>query len=149
MQATKEQKIAIRRNCNYNIAIKEEWVQWATDDSAKTSLNDLSFEQAHKIIAQQIGNPTPTILKADGAGWAQFDKTNKKHRVILSLLYQLQWVKPSEKWGEVPDLVRLSHFLQSNKSPVKKKLKAMKPHELEKIIKALTGITKHHYGTSR
>jgi len=77
--------------------------------------------------------------------WGLFDKNNPKHKVILSLLYQMQWVKPSEKWGEVPDLKRLSEFLQSDKSPVKKKLMDMEPEELEKLIKALNGIVRHRY----
>jgi hypothetical protein len=93
-------------------------------------------------MRQQTGQAQP---EPAAENWAVFDKNNPKHKVILSLLYQMQWVKPSEKWGEVPDLDRLSNFLQSEKSPVKKKLKDMEPLELEKLITALNGIVKHSY----
>ena len=132
----------IMRNCNYNVEIKNEWVQWATGDNNRTSLKSINQAQARKIIMQQEGL---TPINQPTENWAVFDKTNPKHKVILSLLYQMQWVKPSDKWGEVPDLDRLSYFLQSEKSPVKKKLKDMEPLELEKLIKALNGIVKHRY----
>lgn len=143
----------IMQNCQYNIDMKNEWVQWATSDVARTSLKSLTQAQAVKIICQQTGTQPLTPPEKRGTttdnspyeGWGAFDKTNPKHKVILSILYQAQWVKPSEKWGEVPDLDRLSNFLQSEKSPVKKKLKDMDSLELEKLIKALNGIVKHRY----
>jgi hypothetical protein len=108
----------------------------------RTSLKSITQAQAKKIIMAQEGS---TLVNQPSENWAVFDKNNPKHKVILSLLYQMQWVKPSEKWGEVPDLDRLSNFLQSEKSPVKKKLKDMEPLELEKLIQALNGIVKHRY----
>jgi hypothetical protein len=57
-------------------------------------------------------------------------------------MHTAQWVKPHKKLGEVPDLERLGAFLNSDKSPVKKPLKAMTPEEMEKIIKAFKGIVK-------
>ncbi len=137
--ATKDQKLQIRRNCNYQEDIKCEWVQWVTKDISKTSLNDLNFDQANKIIAQQTGT------KYTPENWAFFDKNNKKHKVILSLLYQAKWVKNDIKRGEIPDLDRLSNFLKSKSAPVQKKLMEQSPVELEKTIKALNGIIKHTY----
>jgi hypothetical protein len=52
---------------------------------------------------------------------------------------------PHEKHGEVPDLERLSNWLKSELSPVKKPLKQMEPSELSKIIEALKGIVKSIY----
>ena len=144
MTATKEQKFAIRKNCNYNEDIKEEWVQWATQDQTKTSLNDLSFEQADKIIAQQTGKK-PIAMVSDAKKWGAFDKKHPKHRVILSLLYQAQWTEPSDKYGEIPDTERFGEWLRSDKSPVKKPLKDMEDTELEKVIKAFSGIVKSRY----
>ncbi len=69
----------------------------------------------------------------------------KKRKVLFSLMHLAQWTIPNEKYGEVPDLKRLSTFLQSDKSPVKKKLIKMDPAELEKIIVAFTGIVKSKY----
>lgn len=132
----------IMHNCSYQVDIKNEWVQWVTKDNNCTSLKSLTQQQATQIISAQEGTATKT-LPADN--WAFFDKTNPKHKVILSLLHQLQWVTHSEKWGEVPNLERLSKFLKSDKSPVKKPLKQMTNDELEKIIKALSQITKHVY----
>jgi hypothetical protein len=141
----------IMKNCQYQNDIKREWVQWATGDVKCTSLKNITQAQAKKIIMAQEGatlvnQPVdPSDSEQAKQNWASFDKTNPKHKVILSLLYQMQWVKPSEKWGEVPDIERLSNFLQSDKSPVKKKLKDMEPQELEKLITALSGIVKHRY----
>ena len=132
----------IMKNCQYQVDIKNEWVQWVTADVNRTSLKSITQVQAKKVIMAQEGS---TLVNQPKENWAVFDKTNPRHKVILSLLYQMQWVKPSEKWGEVPDLDRLSNFLQSEKSPVKKKLKDMEPLELEKLIKALNGIVKHRY----
>lgn len=139
MEATKQQKFQIRKNCEYKVDIKEEFVQWATEDVNKTSLNDLSFDQANKILAQQTGKPIVTD------NWAYFNFKNPKHKVILSLLRQAKWTVPHEKHGTVADLERFSMFLKGSKSPVKKPLKNMSPQELEKTIVALRGITQHKY----
>lgn len=142
MQATKDQKFTIRKNCQYKTDVKEEWVQWATNDNSKTSLNDLTFDQANKIIQQQTGKtPQPTKQVC----WGKFDKTNPQHKVIMSLLYQAQWTQPSDKYGEIPDIDRLGEFLKSDKSPVKKPLLKMETHELQKVITALSGIVKSKF----
>ena len=130
----------IMANCSYQVDTKNEYVQWVTEDVTRTSLKSITQAQAVKIIRQQTGQSEP-----ERENWAVFDKANPKHKVILSLCHQLQWTKPSVKWGEVPDLNKLSNFLQSDKSPVKKKLTAMSDTEVQKIIKALNGIIKHKY----
>jgi hypothetical protein len=135
----------IMQNCAYQVDTKNEWVQWVTADVNRTSLKSITQAQAVKIILAQTGSERINEPMDSGENWAVFDKTNTKHKVILSLLYQMQWVTFSEKWAEVPDLDRLSNFLKSEKSPVKKKLKEMEPLELEKLIKALNGIVKSRY----
>ena len=132
----------IMNNCHYQVDTKSEWVQWVTADVNRTSLKSITQAQAKKIMLAQQGG---TLINETQENWAVFDKTNSKHKVILSLLYQAQWTIPNERHGEVPDLERLSSFLKSEKSPVKKKLKDMDVHELEKVIKALTGIVKYRY----
>ncbi|KIA86605.1 hypothetical protein [Flavobacterium sp. AED] len=79
------------------------------------------------------------------SNWGLFDKNNQQHKAILSLLRQVQWVVPNGKWGEVPDINRLSEFLKSDKSPINKPLKKMEPQEVSKIIVALEGIVKSKY----
>jgi len=90
-----------------------------------------------------------TIVKGGrtngNSNWGLFDKNNQQHKTILSLLRQAQWVVPNGKWGEVPDINRLSEFLKSDKSPIQKPLKKMEPHEVSKIIVALEGIVKSKY----
>jgi hypothetical protein len=88
---------------------------------------------------------SPQPISSNTENWAIFDKTNTQHKTILSLLRQAQWVVPNPRHGEVADLERLSTFLKSDKSPVKKPLKAMTDKETSKIIQALKGIVKHRY----
>lgn len=134
--ATKDQKLAIRRNCGFNEDVKCELVQWVKDNNNETSLNSLTFDEANKILVQQGDKPHK------GEKWANFDKANPKHRAILSLLYQAQWVT-NYKGKVVPDLDRFSAWLQSDKAPVREPLKKQTPQKLSKTIKALEGIVKH------
>lgn len=131
---------SIRKNCNFQEDIKEEWVQWVTGDVNCKSLKSLTQAQAVKIIRQQIGQEKP-----ESDNWGLFDKNNKQHLTVLSQMRTAQWTVPNEKYGEVPDLERLSDFLKSDKSPIKKPLKKMQPWELSKTIEALKGIVKSKY----
>lgn len=79
------------------------------------------------------------------SNWGLFDKNNTQHKMVLSQMRTAQWVVPNQKWGEVPDLNRLSEFLKSDKSPVNKPLNKMEPEEVSKIIEALKGIVKSKY----
>jgi len=132
----------IMKNCQYKDDIKAEWVQWVTGDVKRTSLKSITQAQAKKIIMTQEGSTPVTTGRDLSENWATFDKSNQKHRVILSCMYQAQWTVPSDKYGEIPDMERLSNFLKSDRSPVKKPLKDMQPFELEKVIAALNGIIK-------
>ena len=132
----------IMKNCQYKEDIKAEWVQWVTGDVKRTSLKSITQAQAKKIIMTQEGSTPVTTGRDLSENWAVFDKSNQKHRVILSCMYQAQWTVPSDKYGEIPDMERLSNFLKSDRSPVKKQLKDMQPFELEKVIAALNGIIK-------
>jgi hypothetical protein len=90
---------------------------------------------------QQLQN----VVSAKSGNYGLFDNNNQQHKTILSLMRQAQWTVPSEKWGEVADLNRLSDFLKSDKSPVNLPLKKMTPKEVSKIIVALEGIVKSKY----
>lgn len=93
--------------------------------------------------------PTPSGFKnskqLNTDNWGLFDKNNQQHKTLLSQMRTAQWTVPHEKWGEVPDVNRLSTFLKSDKSPVNKPLKKMKPCEVSKIIEAFKGIVKSKY----
>jgi hypothetical protein len=133
----------IRQNSNYNEDIKEEWVQWVTGDVNRTSLTKpipLTQAQAVKIIKAQTGQE-----QAQSENWGFFDNENQQHKTLMSLLRQAQWTIPNERWNEVPDLIRLSSFLKSDKSPINKPLKKMEPWEVSKIIEAFKGIVKSTY----
>lgn len=133
MVATKEQKIAIRKNCKFDVNIKEELVQWATSDNSKTSLNDLSFDQANKILVAQGGK---SIKANPDNSWGYFDNNNSKHKYILSLLRQLGMVT-EVKGRDVADINKLGQWLKSDRSPVQKPLKKMNQLELSRVISAL------------
>lgn len=135
----------IMQNCRYNVEIKNEWVQWATGDTSRTSLKSITHDQAIKIMHQQNPHPQP-LSKGEGSeNWALFDNTNTQHRTVLAQMRTAQWVIPNGKHGEVADLERLSNWLKSELSPVKKPLKQMEPWELSKTIEALKGIVKSKY----
>lgn len=87
----------------------------------------------------QQTNPTPSAPQKKLANWGLFDKSNQAHKQIVSLLYQAQWVKQYEG-RTIPDILRFSNFLHSEKSPVNKPLKKMDKEEVSKIIVALEGI---------
>lgn len=130
----------IRKNCNFQEDTKEEWVQWVTGDVKQTSLKSLTQAQAVRIIKAQTGQEAP---KSDN--WGLFDKNNKQHLTVLAQMRTAQWTVPNDKYGEVPDLERLSEFLKSPESPIKKPLKKMQPWEVSKIIEAFKGIVKSKY----
>lgn len=141
---TKFQINRIMQNCNYDVEIKNEWVQWATGDTSRTSLRSITHDQAIKIMMQQTGS-TASSQAVRTENWARFDRTKPRHKLVLSLCRQAQWVITNDKYGEVADLERLSNFLKSEKSPVQKPLMEMTSIEVEKIIQALSGIVKSIY----
>lgn len=135
----------IMKNCRYHIDTKNEYVQWATGDTSRTSLKSITQGQAKQIIMTQEGSTPINEPKQSSENWAFFDKNNDRHKYILSLLLQMGWSVQSEKYGEVADLNRLSNWLKSKLSPVKKKLTLMSPAETSTIISALESmVTKHH-----
>ena len=138
------QKKEILKNCQFNMDIKDEWVQWATADINKTSLKSITQEQAVKIIRQQTGRPHPQPLsRGEGSeeAWGYFDKDNNQHRYITVLLRNANIVVKSNKWGEVADMEGwFNDFLHSCRSPVRKPLKSMTVAEVSKIITALEGV---------
>lgn len=75
------------------------------------------------------------------ARWGMFDSKKLSHRQILSLVRQLQWTVPNERWGEVADMSgRFANWLKT-KSPVKKPLMDMSDAEVSKIIVALENVS--------
>lgn len=138
MKATSEQKQLIHIK-SVTRDMKEEWVQWATGDINKKSTNELSFEQANKIL-EKLG-----VKPFKPKYYAKFDNKNPRHRLILSLMRQAQWVTHKENYGEIPDMDRLDTWLKSNKAPISKPLMDMNSLEIEKTITALKGIVKSVY----
>lgn len=90
---------------------------------------------------QQLQN----IVQANNKNWGLFDKKNKQHMSILSQLRTLQWTVKNERYGEVADILRLSEFLKSDNSPVKKPLKDMNEKELSKMINCFESMVTKKY----
>ena len=107
-----------------------------TGNSQKTSVKDLSFDQANDLIRRLGGRP----FSEDN--WGLFDKTDPQHRQVLSLLYQIGWTTHHYFHGTVPDTRHLSNWLKSKRSPVRKPLMQMTTKELSKVISALEMINK-------
>lgn len=136
MKANAKQKQLIHLNAPTR-DLKEEYVQWATNDNDKISCNDLSFEQANAIL-KQLGIPPLKPVKEDTPlYWGFFTKTNEQHKYILSLLRQIGWTKSHNQYGLVADIERFGEWLQSKRSPVQKPLKKMNVNELSTVINAL------------
>ncbi len=83
--------------------------------------------------------------EVDTTSWGKFDKNNTQHMSLLSRLRTAQWVVKHKDYGEVADLERLHNFLRSDKSPVKKPLRAMTPNEVSKLIFVFDQIIKGTY----
>jgi hypothetical protein len=132
--ATANQKRDIHMNVPKDI--KEEVIQWATNDNAKISCNDLSFDQANEVLSRFGRKPHKLNF------WAKFDKKNERHKYILSLCIQYGWWKKSGKYNRIADLDKLNAWMHSDRNPVKKALEDMESKELSKFIIALEGMTK-------
>ncbi len=122
-------------------AEKQAFVSIFTGNQKKSSTKDLSYIQANDMIIKLGGNP----LKYDN--WGFFDSSNASHRKVLSLIQEIGWVIWSEKQQRnIPDIVRLSEFLKSKKSPVRLPLKKMTSAQISrKLIPALEGISKSKF----
>jgi hypothetical protein len=134
MQATVQQKKIIHTVVPRDI--KEEYVQWATEDVKKISTNDLTFDQANKILEKF--NCTPHKAQF----LAVFDKKNPRHTKILSILIEMRWRVWSAKYQRfLANMDKLNEWMHSDKCPVKgKALTKMNDDELSKIIFALEKI---------
>lgn len=133
MKSTPSQRQQIHRLTGYDVQLKEELVYQITGDRKKTSTMDLTPTQAQALINKLTTN------------WAAFDKENKQHKYILSLLRQMGWTVEQPRWGTVADLARFSEWLKSRRSPIIKPLLSMTTEETSKVIYALEGILKSTY----
>ena len=139
MVIEKKQIQQIQINLSKRYSDREERLNFLSSHLGRliTTTKDLTTIEADELIYYlQTG-------KVKSSNWGYFDKKNDQHLNVLSLLRQANWTVPNERFGEVPDLERLSNFLKSPKSPINKALKAMKPTEVSKLIIALEGIVKH------
>lgn len=134
MKAVSSQRKQLYRLLNYNKEAEAIHVARVTGDPSKTAASDLSIPEATKLIKSLTTN------------WAVFNRENKQHLYILSLMRQLGWTRPGAIIGNtVPEMKFLSDFLKSKRSPVSKPLQDMNREETSKIIIALEGIIKSRY----
>lgn len=131
IKADKRQKQRIAILVKGDRELKKLLVQEATGDVAKTSTNDLTHTQANAIL--QKFNQKPVLYD----NWAIFNNHNRSHKYILSLAIQYGWSIQHDIHGEIADLLKISEWLKSKKSPVSKPLMDMNTKELSKTISAL------------
>ena len=136
MQATKQQKTLIHINAPTR-DLKEEYVQYVTEDNNKISTNDLTFDQANFILEKFLG-----LTPHKARFLAVFDKNNPRHKKILSILIEMRWRTWSAKYQKyLANMDKLNEWMHSDKCPVKgKALTKMNDEELSKIIFALEKI---------
>ncbi|AMA49431.1 hypothetical protein [Flavobacterium covae] len=132
----------IRQLCNFSEDEKNKILMEFTQ-GATSSLKNLTQNQAVALIKQLSGNES--VNEPPVENWAVFNKKSRQHIYILSLLLQLNWKVSCDKYGSKADLVRLSNWLKSDKSPVKKPLQKMNPEETSKIIYALESMVTKSY----
>lgn len=77
--------------------------------------------------------------------WGYLNLKKKQHKYIYSLCMQLDWKQKNERHGEVADTLRLSNWLKSERSPVRKPIMKMTVSEASKIISALESMTEKHH----
>lgn len=123
-QSTSSQRKRLYRSFGYCKETEALHVKTVTQNKFETA-KGLSIHQAD------------VLLKKLATNWASFDKDNKQHMYVLSLLQQLGWSKTHVRFGTIADLPRLSNFLKSKKSPVPKPLQEMEPDEVSKLISCL------------
>ncbi len=111
-----------------------------------TKKQPIAFSGSGSAIDNYMSSaPVETVKVENWAGFTPTKPNPTKRKVLFSLMHQAQWTTQLPFKGEIPDLIRLSDFLQSEKSPVKKKLKDMSDAELEKLIAAFKGIVKSKF----
>lgn len=123
--------------CSGKFSNRDERLEAVTEILGVTidSFKSLSALQADELIFFFNTGKMP-----DNSSWAIFDKYNTQHRAVLSLCYQIGWVK--EENPSIVDLHRLGGWLKSKRSPVKKPLKEMTKQEVSKIITAMQNMLK-------
>jgi len=128
--ASSKQKQIIAILTKNDKELKAAFVVQQTCSEFKKSTSDLTHAQANNIIVQLGGKP----LLYDN--WAYFDKAKASHRNIISLAIQYGYSVPSERYGEIADLGRLSEWLK-HQAPVKERMLSMSPKQISKTISAL------------
>ncbi len=113
-----------------------------------TSSSKQKIEKRAPIAYSGSGSAIDNYFSAEpqkNENWGLFDKNNNQHRTVMSHLYTAQWTVQNEAGREIPDLLRFSDWLKSEKSPVRKPLMDMTSKEISKIIVALGGIIEHKF----
>lgn len=129
---TKSQIKYIRGLCKHNEDVKKQAVL-SISNGRTHSITALTSSEAYQLINKL--KPDTQIPKH-----LQFDRSNSKHKYIISLCHQLGWTKPSKKWGKIANLETLHNWLISKRSPVNKCLMDIPYVELSKVIYALEQI---------
>lgn len=132
--STAAQRKEIHLLCDCNTEIKEALVHQYSNGRTTTS-TELTLDEASRLISS---------LKSH---WARFKKSKRQHMYIVSLLRQLGWTQHNERYGIIADMDRLSDFLKSTRSPVRKPLQDMNTQELSTLINCLESMLGKKFNT--
>lgn len=122
--ASPAQRKYIHQLCNYDSELKQELVHQFSKGRTTTSTELTQTEAQALIDSLQVH-------------WARFRKNNRQHMYIVSLLRQMGWTQTSDRYGIIADMDRLSDFLKSKRSPIRKPLQQMTTEETTTLINCL------------
>ena len=121
--------------------LKGDTVEQFTMDPDRRSVATMTHGEANELIVQLGGKPEES-KEVDWASYAKFDKDNKQHMYMLSLCYNIGWVRFDDKLQRnVADLSQLGAWLFKY-GYLNKPLLQYSKTELPKLVTQLQNVLK-------
>ena len=141
MEITKRQIIKVHTLLNKEIEehLKCDVVNIYTDGQY-TSVKDLTFDQANRIIVDYGGQPEEKDIVLEHLKFGKLRRDNPQHRRIMAVLYQLNWTMKSRNMDKmILDVERFGEFVKTH-SKAKKPVTQMTPSQCSNLIYQLESI---------
>lgn len=118
-----------------DVAAKKDVIFQFTNDYNRTSTNDLTFHEAQALINKLKGD--------DYSFYAKFDSNIKQHLTLLSMCYNLNWVRFDDHLNRnVANLTMLGSWLEKY-GYLHKPLQDYTDLELPKLVAQFSRVVKH------